>query len=165
MATVLLVIALVSPVAGQTPLDERRVREGVPLETFTFEAGIGCEFDVEVSDLDGKITYVFITVDRHGNYLDRYIYHTVTRYTNVETGASYTRRFDSVENGLIRPDGSARFVFRNDALYLGGEPGPLDPGLYLVDNGRAVTEYDAEGNVVVDVIESGEIIDLCAELT
>ena len=51
-------IALATPVAAQTPIDERRVRESVPLGAFdlTTEPEIGCgDFAVLVEDIAGEI--------------------------------------------------------------------------------------------------------------
>lgn len=88
-----LLLALATPAAADaTPVDERRQRSPIPLEDtlITIEAEIGCgTFDVLVEDISGKVTYVFITEDRHGNLLERVIYRTVTRYTNLSSGASF----------------------------------------------------------------------------
>ena len=162
-------IALAGPVAAvATPIDERRVRESLELESFTIPADpeFTCDFDVLIEDLDGRITYVFITEDRHGNLLERVIFHTVTRYTNVATGDTYERRFDSVLNITTWADGSGRVITRNDALFVGGEPSSLAPGIYLVDHGRVLEEFDTEGTLVVqEILSADQVIDVCAELS
>lgn len=162
-------IALAGPVAAAaTPIDERRVRTSLDLESFTIPADseFTCDFDVLVEDFEGTVTYVFITEDRHGNILERVIFHTLTRYTNVSTGEEYERRYDSVVNITSRADGSARVVVRNDALFIGGPPSSLAAGIYLVDHGRTVDEFDTEGNLVVqEILEADQIIDVCAELS
>jgi hypothetical protein len=165
----LLLVALAGPVAAQTPLDERRVRTDVPLGTydFTLPGADYCGFDLLVEDISGTITEVFITVDRHGNTLLRTIFHTVTRYTNVQTGESFERRFDSVGNFTLWADGSSRIIGRNDSLlwYLEGDASTIAPGVWLVDHGRIIEEYDADGNLThAAVLEADEIIDVCAML-
>lgn len=166
--SMILVMALATPVAAQTPLEDRRVREDIPLSetVLTIEAAIGCEgFDVFVEDISGTVTYVFITEDRHGNILERVIYHTVSRYTNLETDATFERRFDSVGNYTTRPDGSVRIVGRNDALLWDGEAG-LAPGIWLIDHGLIVVEYEPDGTPRSgEVVRSDEIIDVCAALS
>ena len=162
-------IALAAPVAGAaTPIDERRVRTSLELETFTIPADpeFTCAFDVLLEDFDGRVTHVFITEDRHGNVLERVIYHTNTRYTNVSTGDSFERRFDSVVNITTWADGSGRVITRNDALFIGGEPSSVAAGIYLVDHGRTLDEFDTEGNLVVqEILSADQVIDVCAELS
>jgi len=162
-------IALAAPAAGgTTPIDERRVRTSLELESFVIPADpeFTCDFDVMLEDLEGRITHVFITEDRHGNVLERVIYHTLTRYTNVSTGDSFERRYDSVVNITTWADGSARIITRNDALFIGGEPSSVAPGIYLVDHGRTLDEFDAEGSLVVQEILAAEhVIDVCADLS
>ncbi|MEJ7804208.1 MAG: hypothetical protein WKH68_12700 [Candidatus Limnocylindria bacterium] len=107
-------IALAAPVAAQTPIDERRVRESVRLGSadFTLEAEF-CGFPVLVEDISGTITGVFITEDRHGNILFRDIFHTVARYTNLEGTLRSNCGYDSVVNGLFRTDGTVRLIGRS----------------------------------------------------
>lgn len=162
-------IALATPVAAQTPVDERRVRESVPLGAFdlTIEPEIGCgDFAVLVEDIAGDITYIFITEDRHGNILERVVFHTLSRYTNTTTGASFERRFDSVGNITTRPDGTVKVIARNDTLIWGPEPVAigLADGVWLIDKGRLVLEYDAEGGLAGAELQEGETIDVCALL-
>ena len=163
-------IALATPVAAQTPIDERRVREDVPLGAFdiTLPAGEFCDFPLLIEDVSGDITFVFITEDRHGNVLERIIFHTVARYTNTDTGDSFEEPYNSVGNLLFRVDGTSRTIARNDALvwYAEGDPSDLGPGVWLIDHGRVVEEYAADGSVVsARVDEAGEVIDVCAELS
>ena len=162
-------VALAAPVAGAaTPIDERRVRSSLELESFVIPADpeFACDFDVMLEDVEGRITHVFITEDRHGNVLERVIYHTLTRYTNLSNDQTYERRFDSVVNITTFADGSARVTYRNDALFVGGEPSSLAAGIYLVDHGRVLEEYDTEGAIVVqEILSADEVIDLCAELS
>jgi len=170
LASILLLAALATPVAAQTPIDERRVREDVPLGAFDFTlpAGDFCDFPLLIEDIAGDITFVFITEDRHGNVLERVIFHTVARYTNTVTGDSFEERFDSVGNSLFRADGTFRIIARNDVLawYVEGDPSELGPGVWLIDHGRIVEEYDAEGNLVsARVDEADEILDVCAALS
>lgn len=172
LGSILLLIALTSPVAGQTPIDERRQRSELPLgsQDVTIAPEIGCsEFPVLVEDIAGKITYVFITEDRHGNVLERIIFRTTSRYTNTETGASFEQRFDSVANYTTFPDGSLHIRFRADALlwYAPGDPSEdLGPGVWLVDGGFGTESYDAEGNLTNATLkEAREILDVCAMLS
>ncbi|HET9417329.1 MAG TPA: hypothetical protein VFP30_07285 [Candidatus Limnocylindria bacterium] len=164
----LVFVALAGPASAQTPIDERRVREAIPLGSAdtVITPEEGCAFPVSVEDIAGKITYVFITEDRHGNVLERTIFHTIARYTNLDTGASFERRFDSVGNFLTRPDGTLRVIGRNDTLIWGPEPAAagLTPGIWLIDMGRMVFEYDAAGGVVSAELQFGETIDVCAML-
>lgn len=170
LGSLVLIAGLITPVAATaTPIDERRVRTDIPLTDtlLVIEAEIGCgDFDVRVEDISGKVTYVFITEDRHGNILERIIYHTVTEYTNLTSGASFTRRFDSVGNITIRPDGTVKVIARNDTLIWGLEPSAigLADGLWLIDKGRLILEYDAEGEVAGAELQEGETIDVCALL-
>ena len=118
-----------------------------------------------VEDISGKVTYVFITEDRHGNSLERVIYHTVSRYINLETDATFERRFDSVGNFTTRPDGSVRIVGRNDSLLWDGEAG-FAPGIWLIDHGLIVVEYEPDGTPRSgEVVHSDEIFDVCAALS
>ncbi len=171
LASMFLLVAFAAPVAAaQTPIEERRVREDVPLGDFdvVIEPEVGCgDFAVEVNDIAGQITYVFITEDRHGNILERAIWHTTTRYTIVETGATFERRFDSVANYLLRADGSSKYIFRNDILtwYAPSDPAELGPGVWLIDHGRLIEEYNADGNLVASDYQGGEVTDVCAALS
>ncbi len=169
LGNLMLLAGISMPVAATaTPVDERRVRENVPLTDtlLVIEAEIGCgDFDVRVEDISGKVTYVFITEDRHGNILERVIYHTVTEYTNVSTDASFTRRFDSVGNCLTRPDGSVKVIGRNDGLVWGVELPSHGPGVWLIDGGRVVLEYAADGSHISTDHQSGDVTDVCEMLT
>lgn len=167
--TALLALALAAPVlAAPTPIDERRVRTDVPLGTYdvTLEAEF-CGFELSVADVAGSITDVFITEDRHGNVLGRTIFHTITRYTNLDTGEWFERRYDSVSNVLIRPDGTERVIGRNDFFtwYAEGEDADLGPGVWLIDHGRVVEEYDADGNIVSADYQQGDVLDICGALS
>lgn len=168
LASNVLLVALAAPAAAQTPIDERRVREEIPLGALDFTLGPEfCGFPILVEDIDGKIIGVFITEDRHGNLLLRDIFHTITRYTNTDTGASFERRYDSVVNVLIRTDGTVRLAGRNDFFtwYPEGTSADLGPGVWLNDHGRIVEELDAEGNVVSADHQSGQVTDVCAALS
>ncbi|MGQ0609130.1 MAG: hypothetical protein ACT4OQ_11795 [Chloroflexota bacterium] len=165
-------IALATPVAADaTPIDERRVREDVPLDATLLElpGGEFCDFDLRVEDIAGDVTYVFITEDRHGNILERIIFHTIAEYTNLDTGESFQMRYDSVVNATFRPDGSAKYIIRNDALvfYLEGEVHPFGTGrgVWLVDKGRVVEEYSDTGLVLSRLDEAGSVLDVCAAVS
>lgn len=167
---ILLLLVFAAPAAAQTPIDERRVREQLPLGTLdvTVEAGDGCDFPVLIEDVAGKITYVFITEDRHGNVLDRIIWHTTTRLTNVDDPSrSIETQFDSYGNGLFRPDGSANLRFRNDAIvwYAEGDPADLGPGMFLIDHGVIIEELGADGALISSDFRSGTVTDVCAALS
>jgi hypothetical protein len=164
-----LVLVLAGPTsAAPTPIEERRERTDVPLGTYDLTLPSDfCGFELSAADIAGRITYVFITEDRHGNVLERVIFHTVTRYTNLDTGEWFEKRFDSVGNYLTRPDGSTRLIGRNDVLawYLQGEPADLGAGVWLIDHGRLIEEFDADGNVIRSDYQHGEILDVCAALS
>jgi hypothetical protein len=165
----LLLLLLAVPAGAQTPLDERRVRTDLALGDLdaTVSAELGCGFDVLVEDIAGTITYVFITEDRHGNVLERLIWHTTTRLTNTETGAWVDFRFDSVQNITIRADGSLKLITRNDGIFWGGDSDelPPGPGLYFIDHGRVVDEIAPDGTILSEVVQEADaIIDLCAML-
>jgi hypothetical protein len=170
LVAVILLAALAGPAsAGATPVEDRRVRTDIPLGTYDIELPPeeGCaDFAVLVEDIDGRITEVFITEDRHGNVLTRTIFHTITRYTNLETGKSFERRFDSVGNYTFKADGTVRIIGRNDTLIWGPEPPGLGlgEGIWLVDAGRVVLEYDETFTFVSGQILWGEAIDVCAAL-
>jgi hypothetical protein len=164
-----LALAFAAPAAAApTPIEERRVRTDVPLGTYDVTVPAeGCGFEVSVADVSGTITHVFITEDRHGNVLERLIFHTVARYTNLDSGVWFEKRFDSVSNILIRPDGTTKSIGRNDVFtwYLPGEPADLGTGVWLIDHGRVVEEFDADDNVVSADYQHGEILDVCAALS
>lgn len=169
-AAILLLFVFAAPVAAQTPIDERRVREDVPLGALdiTVEAGEGCDFPVLIEDIAGKITYVFITEDRHGNLHDRIIWHTTTRLTNVDDPSkSFETQYDSYGTAVIRPDGSGTIRFRNDAIvwYAEGEPADLGPGMFLIDHGVIVEELAPDGSVLGSDHRSGDVTDVCAALS
>jgi hypothetical protein len=165
-----LALAVAAPaLAAPTPIEERRVRSDVPLgeADVTLPAGQFCEFELEVADVAGKITSVFITEDRHGNVLERAIFHTTARYTNLDTGEWFERRYDSVVNILNRPDGTVRLIGRNDFFtwYTPEEGSDLGPGAWLIDHGRVVEELDADGNIVSADYQQGDVLDICGALS
>lgn len=170
LASTLLIVMATPVAADATPVDERRQRVDVPLSDTFVELGPEyCGFPLTVEDISGKVTHVFITEDRHGNVLERRIFHTVAEYTNLDTGASFQRRYDSVVNVIIRPsEGTAKVILRNDALvwYLDGEPSELGPGVWLIDKGRVVEEFHFElGLTSSRVDEAAEVFDVCAMLS
>lgn len=167
---ILLLFVFVAPVAAQTPIDERRVREDVPLGELdiTIGAGEGCGFPVLIEDVAGKITYVFITEDRHGNLHDRIIWHTTTRLTNVNDPSKwFETEYDSYGTAVFSPDGSGKIRFRNDAIvwYAEGDPADLGPGMFLVEHGVIVEELAADGSVLGSDYRSGDVTDVCAALS
>ena len=169
-ASALLLAVFAAPAAAKTPMDDRLVQENVPLGEFdvVIEPEVGCaDFAVEVNDVAGKIRRVVMPEGRHGNAVERVTWHTTTRYTNLETGATFERRFNSILTLVLRPDGSEKTIVRNDILVWYGpdDPSELGRGVWLIDHGHVVEEYDAAGNLVASDVTRGEVTSICAALS
>jgi hypothetical protein len=159
----LLLVALVSPAAAA-----QKVREQVPIGDFdiTIEAGQGCSFPVLIQDLAGSIVYT--SVERHGTLHERIPWRTTTRLTNGLDDTKWMEfTFMSVIDAEVQPDGSALVVGRNDVIvwYAAGAPSEFGEGVWLINHGQAVEEYDPDGNLVNASLLSGEVTDVCAALS
>jgi hypothetical protein len=66
-----------------------------------------------------------------------------------------------------RADGSVRVIGHIDVLvwYGADDPADLGPGVWLIDHGRVIEYFDADGNLTNSDYQEGAIIDVCAELT
>jgi hypothetical protein len=90
----------------------------------------------------------------------------VSRYTNLESGATFQRRFDSLVPVTTRPNGSLKVTGLNDILLWGPEPLAmgLGPGLWLLDAGKVTIKYDAAGELVSARRHFGRAINVCNRL-
>lgn len=167
LLSAMLLAALAGPVAANPT---GRGAEHVPVGAydFTITSDIGCEgFDVLVEDFSGRIMEVVAGEDGRGTFRGKTMFHTVTRYTNTETGASIARRFDSIGHYVVRPDGSLEIKALGDTLLWGPEPAAigLGDGIWLVEGGKLSLVYDPAGNLARITLHRGSTFDVCAALS
>lgn len=165
--SLVMLAALAGPVAAN-PTGRGAVHVAAGEYDMVLAAGEGCaDFAVSVEDISGRILEVVAGEDRHGNYRGKTMFHTVTRYTNLETGATITRPFDSIGHFVARPDGSLEIKALGDTLVWNPEPAALGltPGIWLVENGHITLVYDSAGNVASATLHRGSTFDVCAALT
>ena len=165
--SVVLLAALAGPVAAN-PTGRGATHIPVGDYDLVLAVGEGCaDFAVAVEDISGRILEVAAGEDRHGNFRGKTMFHTVTRYTNLETGATITRRFDSIGHYLVRPDGSVEIKALGDTLLWNPEPEAmgLTPGIWLVENGHVTLVYDPTGDVASAQLHRGTTIDICEALS
>ena len=165
----MLMAALAAPTAAASPSGMGAVHVPVGAYDFTIFSHEGCAgFDVLVEDISGTITEVTAAVDGKGNLRGKTMYHTITRYTRLDdTGGSITREFDSIGHYLVRPDGSLVVKALNDTLLWGPEPAAmgLADGIWLVENGNLLVEYDPSGDLADITLHRGTTFDVCAALS
>ena len=159
----LLLAALAGPVAAARPEGKGPVDVPVGSLDFTITTDIGCaDFDVLVEDVAGRITEISVGNDRLISQ-----FRTITRYTNVETDASFEREFHSLGAFTFRPDGTFSISGSNDVLVWGADTAVLglDDGIWLIDHGRLVIDYNAAGEPISGRLYSGATIDVCGALS
>ena len=159
----LLLLAVAAPVAAARPEGKGPVDVPVGSLDFVITTDIGCaDFDVLVEDIAGSIKEISVG---NGRLISQF--RTVTRYTNLETGASFERQFHSLGSLLERPDGTITIYGSNDVLVWGADVVPLGlaDGIWLIDHGRIEVTYDAAGDVIGGKFYSGDTLDVCAALS
>jgi hypothetical protein len=141
--------------------------EPAPNDPVTFDAGVVCDFAVEISGPGARQT-MHTFYDRDGNPRATVITGFAPgRFTNVDTGASIlVRGGQAVE--LVDPgDGTFRIESSGEAsfYFFEGDANPVGEGKGLwVVRGQAVTTLDLATNVVTDFVYTGALIDVCAAL-
>lgn len=164
----MLLAALAGPVAanptGRGALD-------IPLGAYDFiiPTDIGCaDFDVLVEDIAGSIKEIYLGADGKGNVRTKTMFHTITRYTRTDTGASFSRPFDSIGHYLYRPnDGPIEISFLSGALLWGPEPAGigLAPGIWLLEKAKGSVAYSADFSTLLSIaFQRGSTFDVCAAL-
>lgn len=159
----MLLVALATPALAAPPADRGPIDIPVGSYDFSITSDIGCAgFDVLVEDIAGRITEIAIGNDQLISQ-----FRTTTRYTNLETGASFVRDFHSLGTYVFHADGSFSLTGSNDVLVWVPDTGALglSDGIWLIDHGRTVVHYDATGDAVGGRLYSGALIDVCDALS
>jgi hypothetical protein len=160
---VLLPVGFVAPVAADPP-----TREDIPFETFTIPGELvpdaTCSFMVQVEALTNKekITTFF---DQEGNVRLQLVTGGLkVQLTNLTTGQSVDLNISGPIQTVPQPDGSSIVITQGPTLFpFEPDVAPDLPRLALI-HGRAVSEFDAEGNFTLLCVQ-GRVEDVCAVLT
>lgn len=146
---VVAVLGTAAPASGAAPL---RLSFDVDRTQLSARLSADCGFPVQVRQ-EGKRSGIFF-FDDDGN-LVREILHDAAftnTWTNLDTGTTVTSAHPIVAHSRYAPDGSSTVVVTGVEWHV-NSPGK---GVVVLDTGRRVWTFDADGNFVDELFFAGQ---------